>query len=219
MLLALLLAGGPAARADSQPEATLEIPDVPITADTAEPSGPATDAATDAATGPPATGEAAVAAGLRPVPVPQPPKPAPGEAEPVEYLVAPPSLPQTASDETPDSLTVPGAAPSETMPFQSLRLVFGEESVEIDQSAEMDLMEVAGYLNQHEAQRVVLRAHARRSSQGNSHDRRLSLSRALAVRAFLVDKGVPASRIALRPLGSEFKDGPPDRVDILPLRP
>ena len=91
--------------------------------------------------------------------------------------------------------------------------------MEIDELAQSDLAVIAGYMNENEAQRVVLHAHAGEGDQGNSHDRRLSLSRALAVRAFLVDKGVPASRIALRPLGSEFKNGPPDRVDILPVSP
>ncbi len=212
LLWPLVVVGlAPPARADGYSGVTLAIPEAPSAEDQSEGSA-------ETAAPPHATGEAAVADGLRPVPVPQPPKPLPGEPEPVEFLVAPPSPPEEAPDAAAAKeagQTVASAPP----PFESLRVVFGEESADIDTTAETGLIEVAGFLNQHETQRVVLHAHAARSGRGNSHDRRLSLSRALAVRAFLVDKGVPASRIALRPLGSEFKDGPPDRVDILPLRP
>ncbi len=44
--------------------------------------------------------------------------------------------------------------------------------------------------------------------------RRLSLARAIAVRAVLMADGVPSSRIYLRALGSEPGQGPPDRVDL-----
>jgi hypothetical protein len=44
--------------------------------------------------------------------------------------------------------------------------------------------------------------------------RRISLSRAMAVRSALVASGVPSARIFVRALGEQFGDGPPDRVDI-----
>jgi len=46
--------------------------------------------------------------------------------------------------------------------------------------------------------------------------RRLSLSRALAVRAFLIDQGVRSTRLDVRALGDKTGDGPADRVDIVP---
>jgi outer membrane protein OmpA-like peptidoglycan-associated protein len=44
--------------------------------------------------------------------------------------------------------------------------------------------------------------------------RRLSLSRALAVRSALITDGIPSSRIYVRALGSQAGDGPADRVDV-----
>lgn len=44
--------------------------------------------------------------------------------------------------------------------------------------------------------------------------RRISLSRAMAVRSALVADGVPSARIFVRALGEQYGDGPPDRVDL-----
>jgi outer membrane protein OmpA-like peptidoglycan-associated protein len=44
--------------------------------------------------------------------------------------------------------------------------------------------------------------------------RRVSLSRAMAVRSALVSDGVPSARIFVRALGEQYGDGPPDRVDL-----
>jgi outer membrane protein OmpA-like peptidoglycan-associated protein len=44
----------------------------------------------------------------------------------------------------------------------------------------------------------------------------LSLSRALAVRAFLIEQGVRSTRMDVRALGDKVPDGPVDRVDVLP---
>jgi outer membrane protein OmpA-like peptidoglycan-associated protein len=44
------------------------------------------------------------------------------------------------------------------------------------------------------------------------------LSRALAVRAFLVEKGIATGRIDVRALGDTFEEGPADRVDVVAAR-
>lgn len=56
-------------------------------------------------------------------------------------------------------------------------------------------------------------------SGGNaaSAARRLSLSRALAVRAYLIQKGVRSTRIDVRALGVPDDGGSPERVDVLLL--
>ena len=48
---------------------------------------------------------------------------------------------------------------------------------------------------------------------------RLSLSRALAVRAFLIDRGVRSTRMDVRALGNKFEKGPGDRVDLIFAKP
>ncbi|MBZ0325714.1 MAG: OmpA family protein, partial [Alphaproteobacteria bacterium] len=62
--------------------------------------------------------------------------------------------------------------------------------------------------------RVQLKAFAAGTAETASQARRLSLSRALAVRSFLIDKGVESTRMDVRALGTNFEEGPADRVDI-----
>lgn len=57
-------------------------------------------------------------------------------------------------------------------------------------------------------------AYAAGKSDDPSVARRLSLSRALAVRSALVAEGVASTRIYVRALGSQTGGGPPDRVDL-----
>lgn len=162
-----------------------------------------------------------------PTPVPEPPEQSPGQPSDDEALVELPIAPADPSQDEPDDVLATAAGPADGIALvtddadqlQRLRVLFPKNGISIDMAAESELVGLAGFLNNNQAQRVVLHAHAGDSAQGSSHARRLSLSRTLAIRTFLVDRGVPVDRIYLRPLGSEVEDGPPDRVDILPLRP
>jgi len=161
--------------------------------------------------------------GPDPAPVPAPPENSSGE----EALIELPITPAGTGQEEAEDPSAPADRVTRTSPgrpvhaeeLERLRVLFTADGSAIDAAAESELLRLAGYLSHHQGQRVVLYAQADDSDQGSSHARRLSLSRALAVRTFLVDQGVPANRIYLRPLGSQVEDGPPDRVDILPLRP
>jgi outer membrane protein OmpA-like peptidoglycan-associated protein len=167
--------------------------------------------------------EAAAKDAPEPAPVPRPPEQSTGD----EALIELPIAPAASTRQEPERRPAPAITTSEgaAVPandaeqLQSLRVLFPENDSHIGADAESELLRLAGYLNHNQAQRVVLYAHAGDGGQGSSHARRLSLSRALAIRMFLVDSGVPADRIYLRPLGSQPADGPADRVDILPLRP
>ncbi len=57
-------------------------------------------------------------------------------------------------------------------------------------------------------------AYAAATPEDPSAARRLSLSRALAVRSALMADGVPSSRIYVRALGGQGGDGPADRADV-----
>lgn len=57
-------------------------------------------------------------------------------------------------------------------------------------------------------------AYAAATPDDPSAARRLSLSRALAVRTTLMADGVPSTRIYVRALGSQAGDGPADRADV-----
>lgn len=65
--------------------------------------------------------------------------------------------------------------------------------------------------------RLQLKAYAANDGTTSSKARRLSLSRALAVRAYLIEKGIRSTRIDVRALGTPRDNGPSDRVDIMIL--
>lgn len=66
-----------------------------------------------------------------------------------------------------------------------------------------------------EALRIVIYAYAKGGSGSASKARRLSFSRALAVRRYLVGKGVRGTRAEIRALGNKTEDEPADRVDLV----
>jgi outer membrane protein OmpA-like peptidoglycan-associated protein len=76
------------------------------------------------------------------------------------------------------------------------------------------LKQVSAALKKNSALRVKLEAYARGNSQNASQARRLSLSRALAVRAGLMNQGVKPTRIDIRALGNKVPGGTPNRVDV-----
>ena len=114
-------------------------------------------------------------------------------------------MPQTAA-------LTPGPRPDLGTP---IRLLFEPESATLSNDAGQTLNQLAAYLLGAQGQRIQLLAYADASEGGNSVARRLSLSRALSVRGYLVAKGVSSSQIDVRALGTKFEEGPPDRVDIL----
>jgi outer membrane protein OmpA-like peptidoglycan-associated protein len=106
------------------------------------------------------------------------------------------------------------ALPSAREPVGERRLVFNEDSAELTALATGQLDGMAEELLSNTGTRVQLLAYAKASDDGASRARRLSLSRALAVRAYLIEKGIPSTRMDVRALGSGFEDGPSDRVDV-----
>ena len=73
-------------------------------------------------------------------------------------------------------------------------------------------------LQTNQTSRLQLLAYAGASDGGATKARRLSLSRALSVRAYLMDQGVKSTRMDVRALGSRSGSGPTDRVDAVITR-
>jgi outer membrane protein OmpA-like peptidoglycan-associated protein len=96
-----------------------------------------------------------------------------------------------------------------------VRLAFASGANDLDDSARGKLDGVAHGLSQNPKLRLQLLAYAGGTSDAGSQARRLSLSRALSVRSYLIEKGVPSTRIDVRALGNKVEDGPPDRVDVV----
>jgi outer membrane protein OmpA-like peptidoglycan-associated protein len=95
---------------------------------------------------------------------------------------------------------------------------FAPGGSELPAAARPVLDRLASRLDSDGKSRVELLAYASGSNQ-NSRARRLSLDRAIAVRAYLEARGVAETRVIVRALGNgEAGDGG-DRVEIVPLDP
>ena len=90
---------------------------------------------------------------------------------------------------------------------------FAIDGASLGDDGKGELVGVAKRAEADAAVQIQILAYA--SGDDASKARRLSLSRALAVRSFLIDQGVHSSRIEVRALGNKVPDGSPDRVDLV----
>ncbi|MBM3571291.1 MAG: hypothetical protein FJX52_02875, partial [Alphaproteobacteria bacterium] len=96
-----------------------------------------------------------------------------------------------------------------------LRVRFADGSADLPDQTKPSLNQLAQRLAADERARIQLVAYAGGTAETASQARRLSLSRALAVRTYLIDQGVRGNRMDVRALGNKLEDdGPADRVDI-----
>ncbi|WP_051431953.1 OmpA family protein [Rhodovibrio salinarum] len=107
------------------------------------------------------------------------------------------------------------ALPPNDLPDQT-RLIFDGESAALSDSAKQSLDQLAAMLADNPQQRIQLKAFAEGTEDTASQARRLSLSRALAVRTYLIDQGIRSTRMDVRALGATAQQGPLGRVDIVP---
>ena len=132
----------------------------------------------------------------------------------------PTPAPQAAAPATPPqqlaALPPPGASAGAG---KTVQLGFGESASQLDDKAKRDLDVLVRTIGSDEETRLQLTAYASAPGADNaSQARRLSLSRALAVRSYLIEKGVKSTRIDVRALGNKNEGGPADRVDVLVAR-
>jgi len=104
--------------------------------------------------------------------------------------------------------------PKGVLTSSTLRLAFSGGSSRLSSAVETDLMALAKTLKADADLRLQLKAYAAGTKETVSRARRLSLSRALSVRSFLIKQGVRSTRIDVRALGNKTGGGPADRVDI-----
>lgn len=102
-------------------------------------------------------------------------------------------------------------------PGVALSVPFATGEADVAAEAQAPLSQLAASLGADEAVRIQLMAFADGTGTNVSQARRLSLTRALAVRAYLLQKGVRSTRIDVRALGAEAQGGAPDRVDVVVL--
>lgn len=108
--------------------------------------------------------------------------------------------------------------PSTGPPIQAQtinRIEFNVGSFELNSEASAALKNLSASLEKISALRLQLHAYASLSGGSAIKAKRLALSRALAARAYLIDRGVDISRIAVKALGHRSTSGPTDRIDII----
>jgi outer membrane protein OmpA-like peptidoglycan-associated protein len=102
-------------------------------------------------------------------------------------------------------------APSANM---NMKVVFAADTSRLPNPVKAKLNDLAGMMKKKEELRIQLLAYAGGKSLSPSKARRLSLSRALSVRSYLIEKGIRSTRIDVRALGNKTTEEPLNRVDV-----
>ncbi len=170
----------------------------------APPSAPAKVETAPLAVAKPAPAKAAMKPAMKPIVAATPP-PAPAVVK---------SPPKTKVASLPPA-TRPATRPGKGGPH--MRIEFAGASTRLTSAAKDRLAALADELGAGKS-RLQLKAFAGGSAETASSARRLSLSRALAVRSFLIEEGLRSTRIDVRALGKAGGPGPAERVDIILLR-
>jgi len=138
-------------------------------------------------------------------------KPAPKTANKV--APEPPATPVEKKSPTKQQASLPQAtAQAET--GKKLRVSFSQDQTKLPANAKQPLIALATSLKGTVNQRLQLMAYAGGPLLTSSLARRMSLSRALAIRSFLIENGVRSTRIDVRALGNKTTEEPFNRVDL-----
>ena len=192
----------PSAPAQAAPKQLTEAkaPPPPASAPATPPAPAAAPAKTVTASAPPPP-PAPETTGAPPPP-PMPTAAAPAAPKPAETAAAAPKAAEQASTST----ATPADGP--------IKVVFNGDDTKLSADGQSVLEGVLGKLSANENTRVQLMAYAAGDDLTSSKARRISLSRALSVRSFLIEKGVRSTRIDVRALGDKSDGEPKNRVDV-----
>jgi outer membrane protein OmpA-like peptidoglycan-associated protein len=147
-----------------------------------------------------------------PAPVPAPVPAPPPALAPAPAVSAGPG-PVALTAQQPSASETPAAAAGAQEALSTI--TFDKDSARLPDAARDTLAHLASRMTEDATLEVQLLAYAAGDEENASKARRLSLSRALAVRSFLIDQGVRSTRIEVRALGNKVPQGAPDRVDIV----
>lgn len=149
----------------------------------------------------------------RPMEAPVAPKPAPAHRGRVVAVEPHAPRPAKSSVVMPAKLERGGILGRVVSP---VHVDFAAGTASLTPEAKHELDAVAKSLENDNHRRIQLVAYAIGTDDDANEARRLSLSRALNVRAYLIDRGVRNTRMDVRALGNRPDHGKPvDRVDIL----
>ncbi|HEY4044862.1 MAG TPA: OmpA family protein [Rhodopila sp.] len=148
-------------------------------------------------------------------PAPPAPSPAMPETAPQTAAINPIAPPEPPAGSPPPPPPVSEKATTTAAPTTSgLRLSFAPDQSELNPESTASIKQLAASAPPGDDTTFNVQAYAPGKPDDPSTARRVSLSRAMAVRGALVADGVPSARIFVRALGEQYGDGPPDRVDI-----
>ncbi|MCE3005416.1 MAG: OmpA family protein, partial [Rickettsiales bacterium] len=158
-------------------------------------------------------------------PILPPPPVAPMQVAQMEKRAVPTLPPTTKPPEAKPTTKPPEAKPSTTKPPEakpeiaaasgavSAVIVFDKDKTDLNEASKIRLGELALQIVKNN-QQVRIVAYAAGTPEQASIARRISLSRALQIRAFLIDKGVNQLNINVQALGNKVSSGEPERADI-----
>lgn len=134
-----------------------------------------------------------------------------------------PAAHQKLASIAPDQARVTAPRPPQPRPEDEEAYVsvpFDQGSVAVNEAVSAELeTKLLPLLNENPGWQLQIQAFASPIKDGLSSARKASLDRALAVRDYLLSKGVEASRIDMRALGAESDRDPMDRVDLILFDP
>lgn len=154
---------------------------------------------------------------------PPPPPSLPLPAGPTSVPPAPPKLdtpakpPATAiipPNSGSTSATAATATGRVTPPPEPVTIGYAAEATGLPAGSRRALDAFAVWLRDNPDVRIELLGYASESSRTGSRARRRSLLRVVAVRDYLVGKGVLSTRMAVRALGDQAEEEPRDRVEV-----
>lgn len=124
--------------------------------------------------------------------------------------------PQSPAAPESDTVSLEPTPPADAEAYDGrvVALLFDEASDTLTLSAAERLDALAAEVED-DPLRLQLFAYAGTDEQSPSATRRLALQRAIAVRGYLMDKGVDGTRIDLRPQGPATDGTAPERVDVI----
>jgi outer membrane protein OmpA-like peptidoglycan-associated protein len=146
------------------------------------------------------------------VPLAPPPNP---------VILPPPQVLPVHAPVLPPAITPNPAAPTTATPLAGgTRLVFGAGNSDLNQATLDALQAVAATAKADPEMQITITAWAPGVPEDPSTPHRLSLDRALAARAVLINAGIASERIlAIAKGANDIAGGPPDRMDVVAARP
>ncbi len=142
-----------------------------------------------------------------------PPPPPPMMAEKAAQTKKTPAARPVGTPKAGEKAALPPAG-TPLAPVRAMRIVFESTAAKLPDTAKASLATLAAQLKGQHTLRLKLNAYAGGESLSSSKARRLSLSRALSVRSYLIENGVRSTRIDVRALGNKTAEKPLNRVDV-----